>query len=92
MSDKQEDENPLSEEEIKELNLYAEEQRQAAIAKYGRDIYSKDTKIGNQKVKKVNGFFDKLLSFLLGNLTLFIIIGLIIILLFVWIPLIQTYS
>ena len=36
-----EDGNSLTEEEIKELNLYAEERRQESIAKYGRDIYAK---------------------------------------------------
>jgi len=90
--DSQDNENSLSEEEIRELNLYAEEQRQASIAKYGRDIYKENIKIGNEKFQKASGIIEKILSFFFGHLALWLIIGLLIILFFVWIPLSQQYS
>ena len=88
----QEDENPLTEEEIRELNLYTEERRQESIAKYGRDIYAENRKIGNEKTKKINGRIDKIFNFIFKSFHPILFIILIAILLFVWIPLIQQYS
>ena len=86
------DENPLTEEELKELNLYIEERRQESIAKYGRDIYSENRQIGNKKTQKINGFIDKICNFFLNNFYLILFIILISILIMVWIPVISSYS
>ena len=87
-----EDGNSLTEEEIKELNLYAEERRQESIAKYGRDIYAENRTIGNKKIQKANGIIDKILSIFFKSFHYVIIILLIFILIRVWIPLIRHYS
>ncbi|MBR2289219.1 MAG: hypothetical protein IJ867_01005 [Clostridia bacterium] len=89
---KKEDENPLTEEEIRELNLFTEERRQASIAKYGRDIYAENKTIGNKKVQKVNGLFDKIFDFIYKSFHPILFIILILILLFIWVPLIKEYS
>ncbi len=88
----QEEENLLTEEEIKELNLFTEERRQESIAKYGRDIYAEDRKVGNQKTRKTNTIIDKFLKALYYIIHYGLIILLIVALIAVWLPLISDYS
>ncbi len=74
----------FTEEELRELNLYAEEQKQESMAKYGRNIYDEKGKIGNEKFLKVTKFIDKIFD-VFFNIRIYLLFAvLIIILIFVW--------
>ena len=83
-NDEMNDEVPLTEEELRELNLYAEEKRQESMAKYGRNIYDKNSKIGNEKIIKGRNFIDKLFDIYFNTRTYILIGLLLIILVIVW--------
>ena len=74
----------FTEEELKELNLYAEEKRQESMAKYGRNIYDKNDKIGNEKFLKTSRFIDKIFD-IYFNIRIYLLFAILIfILIFVW--------
>ena len=78
------DENPLTEDEIKELNLYTELRRQESMAKYGRDIYAEDRKIGNKKAIDRRNFWDKIFDIYIAIRVYVLFAVLITILALVW--------
>ena len=77
-------ENLSEEDKIKELNLFTEQRRQESISKYGRDIYSENRKIGNEKAVKLRDRIDKFFH-IIEIIKPFILVGLLIfILIKVW--------
>ncbi len=76
--------NPLTEDELRELNLYAEQKRQESLEKYGRDIYDDNKEIGSKKAIKRRNFWDKVVDIYLAIRMYVLFAILIFILAMVW--------